>query len=474
MEHAAGVQTERMDRTGGTTRRLARLRGDDTGQASMEYVGGISVAATVVAALILVGPWVGRSLVHEIRVAMCKAFGVWCETQGSSATGSPPPPASCEATNHTVNLDGTVDVTIIHLGGGGTFVKTRTADGKWHVSVALKGEAGTKQTLYEAEGSVTVGGSSIGVGSKVTATAAATGLYGRTWNFNDQGAADSFIHDAEAQTAQDAVTSSIPLAGGLIGWGLDHAFGKWDPRTSDSTYTEVGGKVTLDADASLGPLGADAKGSGAAILGVRTFNTGPQQGQHIVYAKISAEGNANLGLLVAKAGLNGKAEGTVAVTFDAQGHPTALTLTGLYGGGSGVTLAQDKESLPGMLKSLTTNASDTATHTYTATLDLTNPQHLDAVVGVLGSAGLDLLGAPTGPAAVAGSGNRLVHDFLHDGTVSVVDRTMDKGGLGASAGLGALDVDAAVGLGYGTEDTHVTGAQYFDGSRLVPWLQCHA
>lgn len=451
-----------------------RLRGE-RGQGSLEYTGILALLVAAILALVLVSPGWGASVGSGIKAAICTvvslATGNTCGSDGQVTSRKPDEP--CAIDKRATTFDASVTVASVKVGGGGHFLETTMSDGSVKVTVTGTAAGGGQFGIGEYAG-ITVGDTTYGEGATASVSITADAEAGNTWEFTGADAkqhADSFMTDAEKQTAQDAATSSVPLLGGLVGWGLDQAFGKWDPPAPDSSYVAVGAGVSADGKASFGTGGVSGEAALKGLIGLRTNKNGTSVG----YFEIDDELAGKAGVLGSGGSGGAGAKGVVAVTFDAQHHATTLTLSDSIdasGGLSGVT--DDTTNLVGMAQSAGFGpAEKSASREVEATLDLTDPANDDAAAGFLSAVGVNVLDS-NNPQAYKNSydaGKALLQRFRDNGQITALDYYGTKDGLGAG-GEGGLGIEFGADAQYGHTGDHLNSAQYWDGTGWQTWAEC--
>lgn len=426
------------------------------------------VAAAVVIVIIAAAPSVGATITKKI---MCAIAGGGNCAAGQVASRKPDEP--CAVNKQANAFDASVTVASVKLGGGGHFLETTMSDGSVKVTVTGTAVGGGQFGIGEYAG-VTVGDTTYGEGATASVSITANAEAGNTWQFTGPDAkkrADSFMGDAQAQTAQDAVTGSVPLLGDAVGWGMDKVFGKWSPPTPDSSYMAVGAGVSADGKASFGAGGASGGAGLKGLIGLRKNKDGTSVG----YFEVSDELAGKAGVLGRGASGSAGAKGVVAVTFDANHHATQLKLSDSIdasGGLSGVT--DNTSSLAGMAQSAVFGPDQKNTgREVEATLDLTNPANHAAAANFLSAVGVNVLDG-SNPRAYQNSydaGKALFERFRNDGKITLLAYNGDTSGLGI-AGEGGLGIEFGADASYSSNNQHLTSAQYWNGTGWQTWADC--
>jgi len=455
----------------------SRRPSGERGQGSLEYTGIIALVVAAVLALVLVAPGWGSSVGDGIKAAVCKvvslATGASCGSTAEASSRKPEEP--CVVNKNATNFDASVTIASVKLGGGGHFLETTMSDGSVKVTVNGSALGGAQFGIGEYAG-VTVGDTTYGEGASASVSVTANAEAGNTWKFTGADAkahADSFMSDAERQTAQDAATHIAPgPLGDLLDAGINVIVGKWDPPKPDSSYVAVGAQVNVAGTASFGTGGASGEASLKGLIGYQTN----KDGSSVAYFQVTDELAGKAGVLGAGGGSGSVgAKGVVSVTFDAQHHATKLTVQDAVDASGGLTGVTDNtSSLVGMAQSALLGPSEkSAGRDVEATLNLTDPANHAAAAQFLSAVGVNVLHAGSGQAYQSSydAGKALLARFQNNGQISVLDYSGDKSGLGL-AGEAALGLDFGADATFAQSNAHLNSAQFWNGTGWQTWAEC--
>ncbi len=405
---------------------------EDRGQATGEYVSLILlVAVTLVLGAGLTSGGLGARVLAGLQRGLCAVVGRDCAPPTLVRTDVVPCPLA--RTRRDERLNATVDV--VRLGTSGTLGAVRTSDGHVTVTLADGGDAG---------GQVGVGlrlaFGTHSVGSLASASVATTWTSGRSWTLPNAAQAGAFIarYGAKATIGGklvDRLRSSCSLLCDAIGWH-PHA----QLPEPDEVFTEAG--VLAELSSSLGL--ASARGSAAAVLGVRHA----RDGTSTWYVRLDGAASAGLGL--PSGGLDVGASGRAIVSYalDAQRRPISLgvQLAGRIGANASAGAARDDMHA-------TAGAGRATAVELDATLDLHDPANRAAATALLGA----LIDPRTdgGPIARAAAlGRRIVANGEVDRLRYALRRSTLQ--LGVEDMLGS---EIAGGFASTTETLHLLGAE---------------
>jgi hypothetical protein len=406
----------------GNAGRRLRRRGAERGQASLEYLGMVTVAALVVIALILAAPAFGGQIAAAIESTICRVIGAGCA--GEELVDRCP----LETTTRTDSFEVGASVKVFSFGGGldRVIVKEEFDDGTAIYTVidratfqaAIGEDKGGSARFLGTQGSLTAGLAAIGAleGAAIYETEDEEQTREIDERLSDPGFAENVIRAGGG--VQDAIVDSpvnsvcgpleflpgpdcpdvrpsdiLPNPNEIV---ADMVFGDQDLPDPSSEYVagEVGVRALAEAiqDQAARP-GVDESGASAeleAAGGARIFTRGERQGELEVYYRITGSLQAELEdslLGTANAGATGEVTATVLIGAD--GRPRTLrlnatgTLTGdldlggsdLISGGDVGELLADRDSREGQSYEVVTE------------LDLSDPTNLIAATGLLGGSG---------------------------------------------------------------------------------------
>ncbi len=286
---------------------FTELTRPQTGQAAVEYVGLVAVAAFALAALAVLVPRPAHQMLSVVERAICAGLGRSCEIGGEASLAFEP----CPVTRAVESTDVHATVMSLRAGRGESALVEELSDGTATVVLADRGELGV-------EGGV--GASLFGGGARVEGSAGVDFGAGRGYRFDGIDEALRFVAE---QRAVDGVEGAARLVAGPGCVVCDLAgISPEEPREPDFTYLEGGGTARAGADASSGPALAAAELSGAVALGRRIDH---RTGAVTVYYRLGGAGGAAAAGPIAwtgSAGVVGVAEYTTA----RDGTPTELTV----------------------------------------------------------------------------------------------------------------------------------------------------
>jgi hypothetical protein len=383
---------------------------------------------------------------------------------GSTAT--PPnrwqPSWPCTQSSDNGAVDLSVTAFDVNLGGKVQYLEEQLSDGRWAATLKVGGQGGIKADLG-GNGQIDLGGQSVAGGEGVSGTLDLTGESGAKWYFKDKKAADSFVSAAESNAAWKAGQALAGPAGPLVGLVQNLTGNDFNPPKADEVYFQGGLNGSLTG--SLGPAKVTG-GLGYAQGG--KYN--PKTGDVTLYMKVEPKVAVSLGLPV------GTTDGSSAtlsllLTKDPTGHyrPKNLTLvtTGMISAGLGGD--GHWSSLEDIVKAenIPLGAKDGVGATFTAQLDLTDPQNSAAatrfVTALTG-------GNPVDPIL---AGKDLIQRIDQTAPMSLVTSLSTTSSFGGNVEGGA---EVTFGLGGHVADTksHALGAWYRRGGQgFVPWTVCH-
>ncbi|MFD9123284.1 hypothetical protein [Kitasatospora sp. NPDC059571] len=337
--------------------RIRKCVKEDTGIASVEYLGTAVLVAVVVGSILMSNP--GADTSGGLAQQACRLIQAGSQELGVPGPGncgtasnardtipgnpapSPTPPASgwhppgyqpphgwnppappegwnppgleasrmqivLSCTDRAVQEAGGGGVTLfgLHVGGSSTKAMELRGDGSAWVTKQGQGEIGIDMVLgaTSADGSVGLGG---GIKANLT------GSYTRNYHYNDWRKAESFYHDGDNAHDADSRTFDVGVqAGGFVGFG---------PASADASITGGGNYTVFDNPEVYGNFGSRYTGY--------------------------LSGKASLGLNFAIAGGKGKVAGVASysVVYDRNGEPDHLIFNA-----EGTAQGSGQAQLPGV------------------------------------------------------------------------------------------------------------------------------
>lgn len=478
MGGAALVRPERRSRTGRRPR--SRTRRDalvgDTGQATLEGLGIVSVAVLLVAALVLVMTPAGVWVQDRVRAALCELTGgTDCGAAiDLTAETRPEPEHACVLEDHRDARDVVLSVTWVQVEGGDRIRVEELPGDRFRVSSDLSGGVGGQ---IGVGGGVSVVVDDQGYGAEaqagVSAVLAAGG--GATWVVDGTQQRDQLVDylkgERDWRSVQGVMAGSGPI--GFITSGVATA-GREAWRFLTDGYrpdlpTEIYAYGGVEADGSANATGilsnAAAAGSTATVVGARQDI---ETGATTMYFHGSVEGSATAqqrGLDSMDAGASGRMELMLAVTYDPDGMPVTLQAqqvqVGAYGAEMNPFFGEDFV------------AGDSGGYLFDARVSLTDGELRDIAYGLMQASGI----TTPSPVDRAVGGYDALSTFVgaaqERGTLTMQTVTLEDSTSFAIQGGGEV---AGIGLGgsfsNSTSTVTSTGAHYWDGSGWRSWGSC--
>jgi len=462
---------------GGFLRREGRVRYDsETGAATLETLGVTIVAALLVGVLVATMTPAGTWLSDNVKAALCRIVTLGqgdcaATTYGDAAHK---PDAPCVLSTSTDTHAYTVDITFVHLGGGGTVKVEQLSDGTYRVSLEGAGEGGVTAGIGGGF-SVTVNDNQYGGEASADAAAYAMVTAGATWvvGKGDKDKLVGYLKDKRNWSEIGGLVSGAagplgPIAGGAVEAG--HDLWNWvtgddySPPSPDQVYGQVG--VGGDAGASAVGItgGASAGVSMSTALGARYDM---KTGRKTVYFAVDVAGDAsaNTGYAPTEGGrfaAGGVGKAIVGVELGGDGRPVSITAQSLAAGDA---TAQITDLFAGSV----VDANPSGGTLYTAKVDLTNPEALRMGTDLLSTLGI----VPGNRAASTYDALRtFVNAAKRDG---ILTRQAVSEGSGTPFAIDASGkVGIELGASYEMSNSSVTSgdASYFNGKDWVPWSEC--
>jgi hypothetical protein len=419
---------------------------EERGAISAEYMGMVALAAAVVFALVSLP--LGDRIAREVELLICKiANGGECPAEIAIDP-------ECLVSSDTRASSFTVTVAVVTVGGGATLIKEVFADGRIRYTlvddalVAAELIAGARARVgrlgFNAAASASAGGRLEGARVFEFPPDQADAASDFEERVENEGTVSDLFHQAAEGDGFLGTVLGGPLAGfdplGIKDGVADFIFGEDADDLPEPTSTFVDAELFVQGDADLGAgipgldgaLEAAAEGAG----GAKVFTSGPDAGDVELHFNLEAEVAADLGILALGPGIGGDTTVTATLLLDNTGdstfRPQKLTVTGTAGySGSPLNATQilneaDLASLSTALESASAGSSSGTGQQveFSAELDLSDPQNLEATLGVLAG------GAAGVPA--------LVQRFDRDGrlTFQVYDTAATDSGVEVAVGAG--------------------------------------
>jgi hypothetical protein len=453
-------------------RRLRDLR-DERGAATLELTAMQVAVAVLVAAVIAVLIPNAPFFADETRYAFCLVFGEGdCHPQRTSAAQHRPT-EPCIITSS--GQEGEVEVSfVVTLSNGEKFQVDQMSDGTYRVTRGTSEGVGVDAGVG-FDVTATVDGSSYGAAASAGVGAKATFGAGQVYYATSMDDVNKLL----AAHWQDVVEGETVGNSGPLHWLVNKGLGLFgddhELPSPDAVYVEGGISLSADAKASLATASASGEAGATAILGYEKFKNGTTQEYYSANLSGSAQasilGSSEDGssLSRAQAEAGGNAEGDIEIDRDKNGTITAVKITSV--------LAGDASATDG-----TGDPADAASYTE-RTVELPVRTDTDKVIAdqFLSTMGMTDLGGFNLPPSLAGTIANLPN--LAGATSAFATAAQDRGYITEqtydhddSDNGGKFDAEAIAKVGgsvsYDTNSRTLTGGQYFDGTKMVPWNGC--
>lgn len=281
------------------------------GQASVEYVAIVALAAAVLGAA---GPAVvvaglGERVVEEMRRALCVVTGGSCDD------------GACVIASRRETSSGEVDVGVARLGGEETLLREERADGTVALTLVRAGARGV-QLGVGADARIGLGGGELIVGGEARVALLARAGAGETYVVSGQRAADELERRLRLSVlARRPETTIDNPVGGLPDMSRP------TPRlpVPDQTFHEHGAAISLDAATRLGLVKGALRLEGDEVAGERVD---ARSGHRTVYLRRTGGASGSLTVLSIGGAGAGWGRELYAVTVDRDGRPLDLQVVG--------------------------------------------------------------------------------------------------------------------------------------------------
>jgi hypothetical protein len=455
-----------MEVTGGAR----RLHGD-AGQATLEQMGVLALAAVVITAVLLAftanTPAIGTAAARLICQVVTLGTG---SCGGATETGPEREPTTpCLLASDGDRIEAGLSFTFISIGGNRGFTVEEMTDGTYRVRATTGGEAAATAGVG-ATMQFTVADTEFGAGASASVAGGAQLQGGREWIVSSPEEAER-LASAENWERADSVLSGMPVLSGLPLARRLLGIGEQYPPP-DRIYVEGGLYADASAYAGAGAV-ARASLSTSQLLG---YSYSPDdEDEHTFYYRTTTEGEAFAGIPDiggnAGASLSGSVETMTAITVR-DGEIVRAARTGIATGeSSGLTNALFGEDF-------TTSTGDSVGTgvQYEAVLDVESAADLAAVQALIASAGIDAAGLGLSGSDPTGDLDPLSRVFM--------DAVRDRGDLtrtgveadGSTLFAGDVSLEAGpvagVNGGYSTSTMDYDSPEYFDGTRFVARTNC--
>ncbi|MCC7076330.1 MAG: hypothetical protein IT198_04315 [Acidimicrobiia bacterium] len=225
----------------------------ETGQAAVEWVLVVVVAAAVGLTLSVIAPGMMRDLYGAVTSVLCRALGLDCAE----------PDGPCVVSSDSYRAGGHVVYKALKLEGGGTYTLERLSDGTFRVSWSETGRIGAvagSGSRAEAD----VGDTTVGHSGSASAGVHLGFEEGVVGSFATEAEAREFVtaHAASRAAGRFGRALTVPL-------GLPNLPGLPDPAREliDRRWPELDRYISVDAGASAAASLRRLMGGAAGLLG---------------------------------------------------------------------------------------------------------------------------------------------------------------------------------------------------------------
>jgi hypothetical protein len=468
-----GATTDRRMAEGILMRRTRALHGD-SGAATLELTAMQVAVAVIVAAVIAVLIPNAPFLADQARYAFCIVFsagqGDCAPPRTTAAQHRPTEPCVIASSGHESEVAVSFVVT---LSDGEKWQVDQLNDGTYRITRGDSSGIGVDAGVG-FDVTVDVDDSSYGAAAHAGVSAKATFGSGEVYYAKNQDEVNKLlIAHTQDVLEDDTVGSSGPFrwvtdeVGDLV--GVHHGL-----PTPDAQYIEGGISLSADAKASLATASASGEAGVTAVLGYLKSHDGSTteyyQANLSGSAQASILGSNDQGSLQrAKAGLGGNAEGDIEIDRDSKGNITAVRITsilageldaqgfnGASGGPSGYT--EHTVELP-----VKTDSDKVIADNFLTAMGMPDIGGFNLPPGLATQViGLGTLGSATDAFTTAAQNRGFITEQSYDHEDSKNGGTFDAEAIAKAGGSVSFD----------TNSRAVTGGQYFDGTRMVPWTTC--
>jgi hypothetical protein len=450
----------------------------EAGAATLEGLGITILAALLVGALLATMTPAGAWLSDNVKAALCRIVTLG---QGSCApvtiadeTHKPQSPCvlSTDTDTHAYSLD----VTFVHVGGGGTIKVEQMSDGTYRVSMEGGAEGGVTAGLGGGF-SVTVNDNTYGGEASLDAAAYAMLTAGVSWNVSGKSDKDKLVNYLKDERNWAEISSAVSGAAGPLGavaggaTDVGHHIWNWitgddyAPPAPDEVYGQAG--VGGDAGGTAAGItgGASAGVDMSEALGARVDTA---TGRTTVYFASTLSGDASINQGYSEAegqryAAGGIGQVIVGVELGGDGKPVSITAQALAAGDA---TAQINSIFAGNLL----DESPSGGVLYNAKVDLTDPEAIRIGSDVLNSLGIVHTNNPVSSSIDAFQ--TFVNAAKRDGTLTRQDVTEGSNTPFAIDASGKVGVELGASYEMSNSNITSTNASYFNGKDWVPWSEC--
>lgn len=441
-----------------------RGAGAERGSGTLEVVGVVTVAAILVAALLLAIVTASPVVRDRIAQAICQivTFG-----QGECGSvelgldeGRPPedyvPPDPCVLLSQ--GLEGSLGVSagVVSLGEGRFALVEQLSDGTVRVTFGEDKSGGVNAGIG-AEAGVVIDGTRWGSGAWLAGDILATMSTGNVYYADDMDTALEILQQEAASTVKDNVMGPGGPVRGAFDWLQDQASQVVPfvpPATQhepDEWFVEAGLEASGDARimSLTGAAGVDA------AIGGYVGTTMRRDGTSTAHFKVTAEGTASAHFLGNEAAASGQIDGIVEVDFDAHGNPVMFRLRQGYVGDAYV------------------GGSDTPVyHEFTHEIPLHSHDDLAHVMRTTGMYGAGVVASgPNGFVLTASALSEISRLAGEDGYIYRDEYLLDGTEHGVFANVG-IKVNGGFDAGIELTERDLIGRTHWDGAQWVDTPGC--
>jgi len=457
-------------------RRLPALR-EDAGQGSLETVGVTTVAAILVAALIIAmvpgGTWLG----DNVRTQLCRIAtlgqGDCGAPTGYEAQLRPEPEHACTLSDTSDNRGMAVSVMWFTAENGALIRVEKLSDDTYRVSrEASLGAGGQVDT--GAGVTVTVDGDTYGGEVQASASALLNLGAGATWVV-DEAEKDKLVDYLKSERNWESVQTTLAAAGPAGSFASALATGgraAWNWLTDAYTPSmpdEYYGYAGIDGNAGAAATGlvqhAEAGVSTSSVLGSR-LDTKNKRLTVYYEGQIDASAGYQSHLEGSEVGASGTVRPLVAVTYDTDGNPLSVQVQAMAAGEAKLTVGN-------MFGEPYLDENPNGGFIFDARVSITSDETRDIAMGLLKASGIATPHPVARYEGAASAVDTFVSAAKERGTLT--RQTVNMEGQ-TDFGINANAKVAGVGLGASfensTETINTSDADYWDGSRWRPWSSC--
>lgn len=452
----------------------ARRPRSDAGQATMDYIGTLAVVALVIGAVALAFTANSGLVGDRAAELICKVL-----TAGQGGCGGSLPDGEarqptepCVVGSRGDQIDASVSVTFIEIGGGRGFVVEERSDGTFKVTQVSSADVNATAGAG-ASTSFTIADNQVGYGASAGVKGGVTFQGGQEWVVDSQDDVDRLTSAENWDRVDSVIEGAIPVGGSLLSGARDlFGIGEQFPEP-DSVYVAGGLTASGSAYAGYGNAVAGAKGNASRLLGYRHNN---DNGENTYYFESTVDGSASAELAGVVdqlgAGVEGEVTVMTSVTVDDDGNVTEVSRSALAAGrSSGLTNALFGGDATPLMSENAAGGTQ-----WDATLPIRSGADRDAALSLLLSSGINPLGIGVSADPDGIEADPLASDFMDAvrdrGELTRYDVINDDTTWFQGSGEVALGAKVGLGGGYSTSSMQASAHQYWDGNGFADRTNC--